>query len=61
MEGTVNAHGTALMLDTLYNSAIIPPEPWPQALHRFDSMVMIPTTDGEGKAALTPVFVFYPA
>jgi hypothetical protein len=55
MSGDVDARTVALTLDTLHNSAITPPDPWPQTLHRFDSLVCIPTGSG-----VTPAFVFYP-
>lgn len=56
----VTAESTAMLLDTLNHSAITPPKPWPQVLHRFDTMVSLPSTDERGNAIWIPAFVFYP-
>lgn len=58
--GPVDAVIIARLIDTLRNSAIVPPAPWPQVPHRFEHMLTIPSIDAKGASCYVPAFVFYP-
>lgn len=49
------------IIDTLRNSCIVPPKPWPQVPHRFEQCILLPSDDGKGNRLLIPAFVFYPS
>jgi hypothetical protein len=51
----ISLQTTAQLYDTLRNSVITPPAPWPQQLYRFDHLVSLPTKENE----VSVLFVFY--
>lgn len=60
VKGPINSRSIALIYDTLNHSAVVPPAPWPQIPHKFDSLISIPSTDDAGVHRYVPAFVFYP-
>lgn len=54
----VDTASVSFLYNTLNNSAVVPPTPWPQQPHRFEHIVMLPSP--AGIAQLVPALVFYP-
>lgn len=52
----VSPDSMAKLYDTLLNSAVVPPAPWPQVPHKFDHILNLPTDNGRH----VTYFVFYP-
>lgn len=48
----------AEIYDTLLNSVVMPPPPWPQYLVRFTHVISLPA--GAPLGSTTPFFIFYP-
>lgn len=53
--GQLSNQALAQMYDTLLNSAVTPPPPWPQKLYRFSHMIQLASTKGHAL-----FLVFYP-
>jgi hypothetical protein len=60
MSGPVDSRVVAKIHDTLGNSAIVPPPPWPQVPHRFEYLITIPSVDAKGEHCYVPAVVLHP-
>lgn len=59
MEGQITTYTIAKIFDTLNRSAVVPPAPWPQIPHKFDSLIYLPSRQLDALHQV-PACVFYP-